>query len=543
MLATLLLALLMLSACASGVTSQATPAATATTQSLASLNPSVAMNGQPQVTFDWATQRCGDDEHPDLPVRAFRDANGMLQMIISSPSNYRLVGPNLDSLQRDCAPILLSAHDRDQSHYNTSDWLGATYTLDGKTIYAIVHDEYHGDQDGSIWQADQDFASVQGTHNWYYQSWNGSAYTNMTLDAAHHFWRGSRPLCRLADRWAHPDVGCEPTRTWISPIDGTVTISGRVYDLDSRGGNGVVARIYKESQQLWSATIANGDSTGQSFDMRVSVRRGDAIHFRVNALGDSTFDTTYFDPGINIGSAPCLSGDHNLCQLLSLTYAVSTDEGKTYTQPSDPDHILAVPPYQYNPAAMRAIWQPSNIVKNPNDGYYYVLMLRDDHDPTTGVNVQGTCVMRTQRLDDPTSWRAWDGSGFNMRFINPYQETAADPVEHTCQIVSLLPIYSLTYNTYFGAFLAVGVRSNGFYYALSDDLVHWTVAKLLMSATQGFANGFTPPYYAYPSIVDPDSPTRSFDISGQSPYLYYSRFNGFSPLSIDLLRVRVTFGK
>jgi hypothetical protein len=538
---------LSLTGCASASTPRSMETPTTSAPPLSSLTPNVQVIGQPETVFDRATQRCSDAEHPDLPVRVFRDAQDNVQMIISSPTNYRLIGSSLDALQPDCTPILHSAHDRDPSHYNTSNWLGATYTLDGSTIYAIVHDEYHGDQDGSIWQADQDFQTVQGGHHWRYQSWNGATYTNMTYDATHNRWQGSRPLCQLADRWAHPDIGCEPTRTWISPITGTITISGSVYDLDSGGGNGVTASILNGARQLWAATINNGDSSRRSFNLKISVHTGDAIHFRVNARDDNTYDTTYFNPGINIGPAPCPSGKHDLCQLLSLTFAVSTDGGKTYVQPPSPDNILAIPPYQYNPDAMRAIWQPSNIVHNPNDGYYYALLQRDEHGPATGTNIQGTCVMRTQSLNDPTSWRAWDGEGFTMRFINPYQDATADPAAHTCQVVSPSQIgaltYSLTYNTYFGAFLAVGVRGDGFYYALSDDLVHWTPARLLLSAVQGFANGFKTPYYAYPSVVDPNSPSRNFDTSGQSVYLYYSRFNSVSPLNIDLLRVRIAFSR
>jgi hypothetical protein len=52
------------------------------------------------------------------------------------------------------------------------------------------------------------------------------------------------------------------------------------------------------------------------------------------------------------------------------------------------------------------------------------------------------------------------------------------------------------------------------------------------------------PYFAYPSLVDPDSPSRNFDITGQTPYLYFTRVNALSPqLDFDLLRVQVRFDK
>jgi len=37
-----------------------------------------------------------------------------------------------------------SHRDPDPAQFNDSEWIGATYTEDGATIYAIVHNEYHG---------------------------------------------------------------------------------------------------------------------------------------------------------------------------------------------------------------------------------------------------------------------------------------------------------------------------------------------------------------------------------------------------------------
>ena len=40
--------------------------------------------------------------------------------------------------------------------------------------------------------------------------------------------------------------------------------------------------------------------------------------------------------------------------------------------------------------------------------------------PTAGVDERGMCVIRTATLDDPTSWRAWDGAGFDLQMTSPY---------------------------------------------------------------------------------------------------------------------------
>ena len=162
------------------------------------------------------------------------------------------------------------------------------------------------------------------------------------------------------------------------------------------------------------------------------------------------------------------------------------------------------------------------------------------------------CVMRTKTLDDPGSWRAWDGRGFNMRFINPYTEGELRPLEQTCAKVSQENVgalsYSLTYNTFFGKFIVIGHGVNervpGFYYSLSDDLVHWTPKKLLMAADLAQNVDWQPPFLAYPSLVDPDSPSMNFDVTGRSPYMYFTRINAMSPkLDFDLLRVRIRFDK
>jgi len=52
-----------------------------------------------------------------------------------------------------------------------------------------------------------------------------------------------------------------------------------------------------------------------------------------------------------------------------------------------------------------------------------------------------------------------------------------------------------------------------------------------------------PPFLAYPSLIDPDSPSINFDIIGASPYLYFTRINRMDPLDFDLLRVRIQLSK
>jgi hypothetical protein len=232
---------------------------------------------------------------------------------------------------------------------------------------------------------------------------------------------------------------------------------------------------------------------------------------------------------------------------MNVSYAISNDGGKTFNQPPAPNHLVSALPFKYQPnGGLVAQWQPSNIVKSPKDGYYYALVQIDIR-RTGEVGFQGMCVMRTLTLEDPQSWRAWDGEGFNMRFINPYLESVDNPHAHTCEAVSVNEVgalsYNLTYNTYLDKFLAVGhavhVSPAGFYYSISDDLIHWAPKKLLMATD--LAQTSVGPFLAYPSLVDPDNTSLNFYTTGQSPYLYYSRFKNFSLEDVDLLRVRIQF--
>lgn len=522
------------------------PTSTATGEATAAASPpaaGLAIAGEPEAVFDWATQRCADDQLADLPARAIRADDGTISLYLSSTTNYRLTGPSFDALAPDCAPVLRSTFDPNPAAYAWAEWMGAPYTLDGRTVHALIHEEYHGDQAGSAWQASRDFAEEQGVAGWRYQQRLRGTYRAMRFDAGDDRWQGDAPLCQVYRQGAHPDRGCDAVRTWTSPVGGTVVISGRAYDQDDGGGDGVRVTISHGTRELWARTIQNGDAEGATFSLEVAVQAGDLIRFAVGARGDPGWDSTFLDAGIDLDGPPCPSNDHAFCTLIGLTYAVSTDGGATFTQPRNPDHFVAAPPHRYDPRWMRALWQPSNIVRHPVDGAFYVLVQVDDHADDRSRDVQGMCLLRTERLDDPAAWRAWDGAGFDLQIANPYVDPTVDPAADACTIVSpevASLSYGLTWNEHLEAFVAIGVGFEGFYYSTSEDLITWRPRRFLMRAAQVFASGATPPYFPYPTLIDHDSTSPSFDVSGETPYLYYARFAGASANNgTDLLRVPV----
>jgi len=364
---------------------------------------SVKVTGPEEIVFDWSESACEPADIPDTPARAFRDAQGRVQLVASHYTNRRMVGPDLDHLAHDCAVIMPSHYDPDPAKFNDREWIHSTYTPDGKKVFALVHDEYQGN--------------------------------------------------------THP---------------------GR-----------------------------------------------------------------------------CPSDEYFECWYNAVTLAVSTDGGASFEHAHPPAHLVAAIPYRYEPdSGPTGIFQPSNIVRNATDGYYYALLRTQRY----RAQFQGTCVMRTADLADPKSWRAWDGSGFSIRFTDPYLGADEHLASHVCQPVSYdeiqLMVESLTFNTYLDRYLLVGTAVglgrvgetvSGIYYSTSDDLVHWTPRKQIMKVeSRNTYRCGEPDPVGYPSVLDPDSTSRNFETTGKRAFLYFTRFNYEDcreSLDRDLVRVPIEFSK
>jgi hypothetical protein len=362
--------------------------------------PAVSALGPEVTVFDYsAAARCSTDDIPDQPARAFRNAAGEVVLIDTHHVVRRFVGTSLASVTRQCPTIMSSGVKRDPAMYDDREWLAATYTHNGTTIYGLIHAEYQG-------------------------------------------WQG--------------DPGC-----------------------------------------------------GTSFEQRKK------------------------------------------CWYNAITLTRSDNGGATFTHAVPPAHYVAGPPYTYQ-AGMGPIgfFQPSNIVR-ARDGFFYVLVHVEGG---TGVQPTGSCLWRTSDLSDPGSWRAWGGSGFTVRFRDPYA-VSYPPAEGVCAVVARNQIgtrsESLTWSSYFKKWMLVGsglnadgVSGPGFYYHTSDDLINWTRGKLLMQGPLPWANDCNGEVLRDPSLLDDDGESRNFETIGQRPYLFFTRFHldGCAwSLDRDLIRIPLEF--
>ncbi len=105
---------------------------------------SIAVIGDPQVVYDYSTQHCDNLDIPDSPARAFRDAQGNVSLIASADTTRRAVGSSLYSVQHQCAVIATSHNDPVFRDFRYHQWTTSPYTIDGNTVYAIMHNEWYG---------------------------------------------------------------------------------------------------------------------------------------------------------------------------------------------------------------------------------------------------------------------------------------------------------------------------------------------------------------------------------------------------------------
>ncbi len=100
------------------------------------------MVGSAEMVFDYSVSKCNTIDIPDAPTRVFRDASGNLNLMASHYTSWRMTGANFTSLTKDCASVMTSDLDSDPSKFNNQEWISSTYTEDGTTVHALIHDEY-----------------------------------------------------------------------------------------------------------------------------------------------------------------------------------------------------------------------------------------------------------------------------------------------------------------------------------------------------------------------------------------------------------------
>jgi len=341
---------------------------------------------------------------------------------------------------------------------------------------------------------------------------------------------------------------CEPLDVPDTPAHAVRLADGSLMleDGDAPRNYAMFGANFSTLKRSCTPTLASDDlPTADSFDNQEWIESvysdGTVIHGLIH--------NEFHDP-IAPDCKPGDSSPANPCWYNSIAYAFSSDGGHTFTHAAPPAHLLAPAPQQWYPQGPPAppppygYFEPSNIV-HAQDNFYYAVFRGN----TMNNNPPHVCLIRTQTLHDPTSWRAWDGSGFSLRMTDPYTSPAPSPCTG---VAPDLAQPTLTYNTYLEKYMMVGsaVLGNpsvcGAAYALSSDLIHWTAFQIIKTGYFSFAPCLPPGgsdyLTVYFSIIDHSDTTTNFERPGQTPYLYYTRIqwqNGGVTLNRDLVRVPV----
>ena len=237
-------------------------------------------------------------------------------------------------------------------------------------------------------------------------------------------------------------------------------------------------------------------------------------------------------------------GSHSNMSVLGL--AVSYDNGasfqKSVSDPNNPSaHIIIRPNYLWSEGGGGGNGYQGGIFKSPLDGMYYVSANGDL--PLLAGMLRGT------NLDDPSTWRGWDGTGFNL---------ATNPLVSSLANIDVAPFY-LGYSDYFKKYISVttgnvnGEPARGSYqivYKLSEDLVHWGPYRKVMDNPACPSTGTCASISSYPSAMDPvylrqtsDSVTASNGIIGAHPYITYVQNFGSGALRQDVSAQQVSFDR
>lgn len=225
----------------------------------------------------------------------------------------------------------------------------------------------------------------------------------------------------------------------------------------------------------------------------------------------------------------CTAKAYEACWYNTITAAASADGGRSFVRTSPPA-VMAGAPFrqEVGQGRHRGFFNPSNIFAEGRWRYVFASTTGWDR---PGDQEAGVCLFRTATPADPSSWRAWTGTGFTAAFPDPYRphEGRAD----TCKPVAPFPtpVGAVVRHRATGAFIAVfmakagdGFPQSGFYWTSSRDLLTWDAPRLLIAGATLYDDACAAPggLIAYPSLLDPSAQGRNFDDAGDSAILTYA---------------------
>ncbi|MEP0961399.1 MAG: hypothetical protein ABJG75_06265 [Roseobacter sp.] len=222
----------------------------------------------------------------------------------------------------------------------------------------------------------------------------------------------------------------------------------------------------------------------------------------------------------------CASRDYMPCWRNAILATTSSNGGRTFDTSMIP---VATLPYSFDPEQTRrsGYFNPSNMFNH--DGWLYTYFFAEAYE----AQQRGVCLMRRPVTGSPKDWQFWDGQSFSGRFKDPYREKISDPAMHVCAPLPGLRSVLSSVIRQGDKFLAVtpmtrpdlqGKTVSGIWALQSSDLINWDRPKLLIALPLLWRRDCKLPVaVAYPSLLDPQSTSRMFDVTDGDLWLTYVR--------------------
>ncbi|WP_416357292.1 hypothetical protein ACLNGM_03985 [Aureimonas phyllosphaerae] len=188
-----------------------------------------ASPGEERLLFDHGRDACETWDIPDTPTRAFRDASGTIHVFQSHHRARALAGPDFASLRHSCRVAFEGAGRDDPASFENRGWIASTFTPDGRTVHAVVHDEYRGHETGACEPGEADAC------------WYNTLTAAVSHDGGATF-RPSEPRLvaalplRAEDTRGHRAGFFEPTNI-VAVTDGFAMMANVVSPAPRRSGN------------------------------------------------------------------------------------------------------------------------------------------------------------------------------------------------------------------------------------------------------------------------------------------------------------------
>jgi hypothetical protein len=177
------------------------------------------------------------------------------------------------------------------------------------------------------YSAQTSFNSTQGTGSWYAMKKTGSTYSYLSqYDATTPAkWKEASGYPYVRDDYFHPENTYDAVKKWVAPQSGNISITGTVFKVNA-SSNGVVAKIFKNTSQLWSTTVTSAADVNPTGVVDIHVETGDVIYFVVNANGSMTSDETKWSPVITMTTAIQIEAE-SYDSMLGVSIAATSDTG------------------------------------------------------------------------------------------------------------------------------------------------------------------------------------------------------------------------